>query len=174
MSGVVTPMRDPAPACIRPMTPEDWPGVRAAYLDGIATGDATFESEAPSWEAWDRSHPPECRLVAERDGTILGFAALARISARKVYEGVAEVSVYVAAGARGQGIGRRLLDALVASSEAHGFWTLQAGIFPENAASMRLHEGVGFRVVGVRERIGRTAGGCWRDVVLLERRTPAI
>jgi len=152
------------------MAPPDWPGVRAAYLEGIATGNATFETEAPQWERWDAAHSPICRLVAENAGAVLGFAALSPVSARKVYAGVAEISVYVAEQARGSGIGGALLRELVRASEAAGFWTLQAGIFPENHASLRLHEKCGFRVLGVRERVGCMAGR-WRDVVLLERRS---
>lgn len=134
-------------------------------------GEATFEAEVPGWEHWDSSHLIEHRLVALRDGEVAGWAALSPISDRCVYGGVAEVSVYVTAGARGQGVGRALLEALVASSEAGGIWTLQAGIFPENEASVRLHERAGFRVVGRRERLGRLRGA-WRDILLLERRSP--
>jgi len=149
---------------------EDWPAVRTIYAEGIATGDATFETTAPEWEDWDRAHLP-LRLAAREHGELLGWAALSPVSERCVYEGVAEVSVYVAAEARGRGIGRALLGELVARSEAAGLWTLQAGVFPENEGSLRLHEGAGFRVVGTRERIGRQ-GDRWRDVVLLERRAP--
>lgn len=154
--------------------PADWLQVRAIYLAGIATGQATFEQSAPEWERWDRKHLPTCRLVA-RDGAghVAGWAALTPYSARAVYAGVAEVSIYVAAAMRGQGVGRRLLAALVAASEAAGIWTLQAGIFPENTASVRLHERCGFRVVGRRERIGQLHG-VWRDVLLLERRSAVV
>jgi phosphinothricin acetyltransferase len=155
---------------IRPMAPPDWPGVRAVYLEGIATGNATFETEAPQWDRWDAVHSAACRLVAENAGAVLGFAALSPVSARRVYAGVAEISVYVAEQARGSGIGGALLRELVRASEAAGFWTLQAGIFPENHASLRLHQKCGFRVLGVRERVGCMAGR-WRDVVLLERRS---
>ena len=155
---------------IRPMAPPDWPGVRAVYLEGIATGNATFETEAPQWDRWDAVHSAACRLVAENAGAVLGFAALSPVSARRVYAGVAEISVYVAEQARGSGIGGALLSELVRASEAAGFWTLQAGIFPENHASLRLHQKCGFRVLGVRERVGCMAGR-WRDVVLLERRS---
>jgi phosphinothricin acetyltransferase len=148
----------------------DWPAVKAIYEEGIATGNATFETAAPEWEDWDRAHLP-LRLVAREEGEILGWAALSAVSERCVYEGVAEVSVYVAPRAWGRGVGRALLDELVRRSEAAGLWTLQAGVFPENAASLRLHESAGFRVVGTRERIGRH-GDRWRDVVLLERRAP--
>ena len=155
---------------IRPMAPPDWPGVRAVYLDGIATGNATLETEAPQWDRWDAVHSAACRLVAENAGAVLGFAALSPVSARRVYAGVAEVSVYVSASARGAGVGGALLRELIRASEAAGFWTLQAGIFPENHASLRLHQKCGFRVLGVRERVGCMAGR-WRDVVLLERRS---
>jgi len=157
---------------VREMRPDDWPAVRAIYEDGIREGNATFETEAPEWDAWDASHS-ELRLVAERDGSIAGWAALSEVSGRCCYRGVAEVSVYVAASARGAGIGRALLDELVSRSEAAGYWTLTAGIFPENEASLRLHRGRGFRDVGVRERLGEL-GGTWRDVVLLERRSAVV
>ena len=155
---------------IRPMVPADWPAVRAIYLEGIVTGNATFETEAPPWERWDAAHCAVCRLVAENADAVLGFAALSPVSARRVYAGVAEVSVYVSAQARGSGVGGALLRELVRVSEAAGFWTLQAGIFPENLASLRLHQKCGFRVLGVRQRVGCLAGR-WRDVVLLERRS---
>jgi len=151
------------------MRPADWPEVRAIYLEGIATGNATFQKTAPEWEEWDGGHLPHCRLVVRRDGRVAGWAALSRVSARPVYAGVAEVSVYVAESARGQGVGRVLLEALVAESERQGIWTLQAGIFPENGASLAVHGSAGFRVVGVRERLG-CMDGVWRDVILLERR----
>ncbi len=156
---------------ITPMSPADWPAVRAIYEEGITTGDATFEEEAPGWGEWDAAHLPAPRLVARRGEMTLGWAAAVPVSERCVYEGVAESSVYVATAARGQGVGRRLLDALITSTEAGGIWTLQAGIFPENAASLSLHIACGFRTVGVRERIGRHHGR-WRDVILLERRRP--
>lgn len=155
---------------IRPLQPEDWDRVRTIYEQGIATGDATFETEAPEWLVWDRNHLAACRFVAERDGHIAGWAALAPVSERCVYGGVAEVSLYVAEDARGGGIGAILLAALVESSEGEGMWTLQAGVFPENEASIRIHERAGFRRVGRRERLGRLAGQ-WRDVLLLERRS---
>ena len=154
--------------------PADWPQVRTIYLEGIATGQATFEQSAPDWEAWDRKHLPACRLVArDTAGQVIGWAALTPYSARAVYAGVAEVSIYIAAATRGQGVGRHLLAALVDASEAAGIWTLQAGIFPENTASVRLHERCGFRVVGRRERIGQLRG-VWRDVLLLERRSASV
>jgi phosphinothricin acetyltransferase len=143
--------------------------VRAIYEQGIRDGDATFETEAPSWEQWDAAHA-ELRLVAERDGVLAGWAALSPVSSRCCYEGVGEVSVYVAEEARGAGLGRVLLEELVRRSEEAGYWTLTAGVFPENEASLRLHRACGFRDVGVRERLGRLHG-VWRDVVLLERRS---
>ncbi len=165
---------------ITDMEASDWPAVRAIYLEGIATGLATFEHRAPEWEAWDRSHRADCRLVAraagqgEVPGRVLGWAALSPYSGRAVYSGVAEVSIYVAAEARGIGVGSALLAALVEASETAGIWTLQAGIFPDNPASLALHQRFGFRQVGVRERIGRDVTGRWRDVVLLERRSRSV
>jgi L-amino acid N-acyltransferase YncA len=158
---------------IQPLRPADWPAVRAIYQAGIATGDATFETAAPTWEAWDAAHLPGHRLLATDGDRVLGWAALAPVSDRCAYAGVAEDSIYVAPQAQGRGVGRALLDALVASAERAGIWTVQTGIFPENRASVRLHQACGFRVVGVRERIGRLHGR-WRDVLLLERRSPRI
>jgi len=169
---------------ILPMPPELWLAVREIYAEGIATGNATLETETPDWEKWDASHRKDCRLVAlapfENDvrdrlislgcNTVLGWAGVSPVSSRQVYRGVAEVSVYVAAAARGRGVGKALLQALVEESEAHGIWTLQAGIFPENAASIALHKSCGFREVGVRRKIGKL-GDVWRDVLLLERRS---
>ncbi len=152
------------------MTPADAEIVLGIYRQGIATGDATFETEVPAWEEWDRTHLVHSRIVAEMDSRVVGWAALSPVSDRCVYGGVAEVSVYVASGARGKGIGLALLDALVTSSESEGIWTLQAGLFPENVASVRIQERMGFRVVGVRERLGQLAG-VWRDVLLMERRS---
>ena len=166
------------------MLPHHWPAVREIYREGMATGNATFETHAPDWEKWDSSHLKICRLVAletfgesTRNLPIslgspgpLGWAALSAVSTRRVYAGVAEVSVYVTAAARARGLGKALLQALVRESELHGVWTLQAGIFPENAASISLHKSCGFREVGVRRRIGKL-GDTWRDVVLLERRS---
>ncbi len=154
---------------IEAMGPGDWPAVRAILAEGIATGDATFESEVPTWEAWDAAHFHEHRFVARRGETIIGWAAVVPVSGRCVYSGVGEHSVYVAATARGQGVGRQLLTALIASTEAANIWTLQCSIFPENASSLRLHEACGFRIVGTRERIGQHRGR-WRDVILMERR----
>jgi phosphinothricin acetyltransferase len=155
---------------LRAMQPADWDAVRAIYLEGIASGHATFEVSAPAWAAWDVAHLPAPRLVAVEDDTVVGWAVLSGVSDRCVYAGVAEVSIYVAATARGRGVGAALLDALVRASDAAGIWTLQAGIFPENLASLSLHARCGFRVVGRRERLGRMAGR-WRDVLLLERRS---
>ena len=159
---------------ILPMTAAHWPAVRAIYAEGLATGTATFATEAPAYSAWDAGHLPTGRLVAaDAAGAVRGWAALSPVSGRCVYAGVAEVSVYVAAAARGCGVGRALMRALVAESEQHGLWTLQAGIFPENMASVRLLEAVGFRVVGRRERIGQLRG-VWRDTLLLERRSAVV
>jgi L-amino acid N-acyltransferase YncA len=155
---------------VRDLRPEDWPEVARIYAEGIATGNATFETEVPSWAAWDAAHLAEHRFLAERDGRAVGWIALSPASPRECYSGVAEVSVYVTAAARGQGVGARLLAALVESSERGGIWTLQTGVFPENEASLRLLQRLGFRAVGTRERIGRLHQG-WRDVVLLERRS---
>jgi phosphinothricin acetyltransferase len=158
---------------IPPLRREDWPAVQAIFQAGIATGNATFETTAPAWEAWDAGHLPEHRLVARDGGRVLAWTALAPVSDRCAYAGVAEDSIYVAPGAQGRGIGRRLLAAVVASAERGGTWTVQTGIFPENQASVRLHQACGFRVVGVRERLGRLHGR-WRDVLLLERRSPLV
>jgi len=158
---------------LAPMIADDWPAVRAIYLEGIAYGDATFETTAPSWKAWDRAHRPNCRLVARLDGQVAGWAALSPVSGRCVYAGVAEVGIYVGAAARGRGAGTALLQALVRESEQAGIWTLQAGIFPENEASIALHKRCGFRVVGRRERIGQMHGR-WRDVILMERRSQVV
>ena len=153
----------------------DWPAVRTIFEEGIATGRATFESAAPGWEQWNESHLQPCRVVAIDQGdAVLGWAALSPYSSRRVYAGVAEVSVYVAAAARGRGVGRALLEALIEGAESAGIWTLQAGVFPDNDASLALHESLGFRVVGVRERIGKFAHGKWSDVLLLERRSPTV
>ena len=154
-------------------TPADWGEIRRIYAEGIATGNATMETEPPSWESWDEAHRSDSRLVARLGEKILGWAALSRVSERCAYGGVAEVSVYVAADARGRGVGRRLLEALVRASEEAGVWTLQAGIFPENVASLSIHQVCGFRIVGVREKLGRLHG-VWRDVALLERRSGRI
>lgn len=151
------------------MRTDDWPAVKAIYEQGIATRNATFDTEAPAWEAWDAAHLAEPRLVAERDGEVVAWAAVSPTSRRPAYAGVVENSVYVDESARGQGIGRQLLDELLAQTEAAGIWTVQTSIFPENTASLALHQACGYRVVGTRERIGEL-DGTWRDTVLLERR----
>ena len=155
------------------LRPDHWEEVRVIYAEGIATGEATFETETPSWETWDAGHLNEGRLVAREGGQVVGWAALSPVSDRCAYKGVAEVSVYVGAEHQGKGVGGALLEALIEESEKHGIWTLQAGVFPENAASVRLHTRRGFRKVGVRERLGRV-DGCWRDVLLLERRSGLV
>jgi L-amino acid N-acyltransferase YncA len=151
----------------------DWEQVRSIYLEGIATGDATFETDAPTWEKWDAGHLPSCRLVARTDDALAGWAALSPVSSRCVYGGVAEVSIYIGQRYRGMGLGRALLMALINESEKNGLWTLQAGIFPENKASIELHKSCGFRELGRRERIGKMDGR-WRDTVLLERRSIVV
>lgn len=160
---------------IKPMNREDWEQVRAIYEEGIATENATFEPAVPEWEKFDSAHVAEPRLVVRVDGRVAAWAVLSRVSARKVYAGVAEVSIYVGEEFRGKGIGDALLGALVVASEKAGFWTLQGGIFPENAISIELHKKHGFRVMGIREKIGKMAfgkmQGKWRDVVLMERRS---
>lgn len=159
---------------VEKMLPEHWPQVRAIYEEGLETGHATFETQAPEWARWDASHLRVCRLVARAEGNrVAGWAALSPVSARAVYAGVAEVSVYVGVDFRGRGVGRALLEALVRESESEGIWTLQAGIFPENVASVALHESCGFRPVGRRERVGKLKGR-WRDTVLLERRSQTV
>jgi len=155
---------------IRKLLTTDWDQVKMIYEKGIATGNATFQTSAPSWKEWDESHLNNCRIIAEIGDILTGWAALTPVSSRCVYAGVAEVSVYVDPAYSGKGIGLALLNELVALSEAEGLWTLQAGIFPENTASLRLHEKAGFRILGVREKIGKQ-NGIWRDTVLLERRS---
>ncbi|WP_197025343.1 GNAT family N-acetyltransferase [Nocardioides sp. HB32] len=160
------------------MTREHWPEVERIYAEGIATGHATFEAEPPSWEQFDAGKLPGHRLVAVEGGRVAGWAAASPVSDRCVYAGVAEHSVYVAAAAAGRGVGRRLLEALVESTEDAGIWTLQSGVFPENAVSLALHDSVGFRVVGTRERVALMSygplAGQWRDVVLIERRSDRV
>lgn len=158
---------------IRALRGDDWPAARSIYEAGIATGEATFETRVPEWEAWDAAHLEGHRLVALQDGAVVGWAALAPVSGRCCYSGVAEVSVYVSPQARGRGVGRTLLERLVASAEERGIWTVQAGVFPANAASLAVLRRCGFRIVGVRERVGKLNGE-WRDVVLLERRSEQI
>ena len=162
-----------APIALQPLTAADWPAVRAIYEEGIATANATFETAPPSWRDWDAMHLPGHRLVARVDGVVAAWAALSPVSSRCAYAGVAEDSVYVTSRACGRGIGRALLAELVSRAEDDGIWTVQAGIFPENHPSLRLHLSCGFRTVGVRERIGRLHGA-WRDVVLMERRSGSI
>lgn len=154
------------------MDPADWREVRAIYEEGIATGVGTFETAAPSWEEWDAARLPHSRLVARAE-TVVGWAALSPVSKRACYAGVAEAGIYVAASARGRGVGRALLKALIESSEAHGIWTLQGVTIAENRASLALQESCGFRVVGRRERIGKLSG-VWRDTILTERRSTSV
>jgi len=158
---------------LRSLTQEDWISVSRIYAEGIATGIATFETEVPSWSVWNEKYLKDCRLIVEINNKVVGFAVLSQVSKRKVYEGVAEVTVYVSELHRGKGIGKILLEGLISESEKIGFWTLQAGIFTENVASIALHKHSGFRVVGIREKIGQLKG-VWHDNVLLERRSITI
>lgn len=158
---------------IEKMQPEHWAQVREIYEQGIKTGNATFETSAPEWEAWDKDHLKTCRLVAIENNKVLGWAALVPVSSRCVYAGVGENSIYISEEARGKGSGKQLLEKLIEASEAENIWTLQTGIFPENKASIKIHEACGFRIIGVRERIGRM-NGVWRDTVLLERRSNKV
>ncbi|BAU53031.1 GNAT family N-acetyltransferase [Mucilaginibacter gotjawali] len=155
---------------IAELTQKQWPEVRAIYQGGIATGNAHFSLDVPEWDEWDHEHVKNCRLVAIDNGEVLGWAALTAISDRCVFAGVAEVSIYIAEKARGKGIGKKLLAELVKQSEQNNFWTLEARIFAENTASIHIHQQNGFRIVGLRERIGKL-NGVWRDVLLLERRS---
>ncbi|PRX26958.1 phosphinothricin acetyltransferase [Orenia metallireducens] len=156
------------------MKSNDWKDIKEIYIEGIKTGNSTFETDAPTWEKWDSGHTKSCRLVARDGEKVIGWAALSPVSGRCVYNGVAEVSVYVGANYRGKGIGKTLLNKLVELSEENGFWTLQAGIFVENKSSLELHKKCGFREIGVREKIGKMKNGDWRDVALLERRSKKI
>lgn len=158
---------------IENMRDSDWEDVRGIYQEGIQTGNATFESDVPSWDKWNSDHLTEPRLLARLNGTIVGWAGLSPVSERCVYGGVAEVSVYIATSASGQGIGTLLLKTLVSRSEEKGIWTLQAGIFHENEASITIHHKCGFRTLGVREKLGKM-NGIWRDVVFLERRSDVV
>jgi L-amino acid N-acyltransferase YncA len=156
---------------IEPMRPDDWPAVREIYAQGIATGDATFDTDAPDWEAWDTGHLEACRLIARNDrGEVIAWAALSPVQRKSAYRGVAEGSLYVREDVRGTGVGKLLSQALIEAAEEGGIWTLELWIFPENRVSIALCESLGFRIVGVRERIGMRAGR-WRDVVLMERRS---
>ena len=152
------------------MKDEDWPMVQSIYREGITTGNATFETDAPEWEKWDTSQLRDCRLVARAEGKVIGWAALSSVSTRCVYSGVAEISLYIKSSARGVGVGKALLCALIEESERAGIWTLQGGIFPENAASIALTKACGFRKVGHRERIGQM-NSVWKNVILMERRS---
>ncbi len=155
------------------MLPQHWEAVKTIYEEGIATGNATFQTAAPSWQQWDNAHVKTCRLIATANNEVLGWAALTPVSSRCVYAGVAEVSVYVAANARGKNIGSLLLQELINQSEQNDIWTLQSGIFPENKASISMHEKNGFRIIGYRERIGKM-GNIWRDNISLERRSSKV
>ena len=167
-------MGERADVSVEPMTDADGPAVLAIFAQGIATGNATFETVVPEWRAWHASHRRDCRFVARIDGRVVGWTALSRWSSREVYSGVAWESVYVDAAARGRGVGLALLAALIPASEAAGVWTLIAGVQAENAASLALHRRAGFRRIGVQERVGRDSNGRWRDVILFERRSAAV
>ncbi|GAA1050960.1 GNAT family N-acetyltransferase [Arthrobacter russicus] len=163
---------------IRPLEPADWPAVERIYREGIATGHATFETEPPTWDAFDAGKAPGLRLVAtDADGAVVGWAAASAVSARPVYRGVVEHSIYIADRAHGRGVGGVLLDAFIRAADVGGIWTIQSSIFPENTASLRLHERRGFRTVGIRERIALMdygpLAGTWRDTILIERRRPS-
>lgn len=156
---------------VRPLLPTDWPDVARIYAEGLASGVATFETDVPSWDLWDAEHLLAPRLVADRGDAVVGWVAVSRVSRRPAYRGVVEHSVYVDQGVRRSGVGRALLDALVAEAPQHGIWTIQTSIIDANEASLRLHEAAGFRIVGRRERIARR-DGAWRDTLLLELRLP--
>ncbi|MEO6166103.1 MAG: N-acetyltransferase family protein [Chitinophagales bacterium] len=156
-----------------PLTKKHYPAVKEIYLQGIATGNATFQAAVPEWETWDSDHLPHSRLVAVDNETVTGWAALTAVSGRCVYAGVAEVSVYVNEKLRGKGVGKLLLQQLILESEQHRIWTLQSGIFPENTASLKIHKAAGFREAGYREKIGKM-NGHWRDTILLERRSRIV
>lgn len=158
---------------IKPITAELYSQVAGIYLQGLATGIATFQTEAPSWENWDKSHLPNCRLAAVDNNQLAGWAALSPVSSRCVYAGVAEVSIYIAEKFRGRGVGKLLLTKLIEESESAGLWTLQSGIFSENKASIRLHEQCGFRIIGYREKIGQR-NGVWKDNIIMERRSKTV
>ncbi|CAM3456728.1 GNAT family N-acetyltransferase [Zobellia roscoffensis] len=158
---------------LRPMLPEDWPFVSKIYAEGMATGYATFENKTPSYDAWNNSHIANCRIMAFEEDQCLGWAALSPVSSRCVYGGVGEVSIYISTEARGKGVGSKLMQALITQSEENGLWTLQSGVFPENTGSIKLHEKMGFRRIGKRERIGKR-DGVWKDNVLFERRSKVV
>ena len=155
------------------MTEKDWTSVAEIYKQGIETGNATFEKDVPAWDKWNAGHLPDCRIVATVDNSVIAWAALTPVSGRCVYAGVAEVSVYVSNKYQGLKIGTKILEKLISESELSGIWTLQAGIFPENMASIKIHENLGFRIIGFREKIGKMHG-IWRDTILLERRSKNI
>lgn len=159
---------------LRQMTAQDWSAVSKIYAEGIATGIATFETTVPSFKDWNESHIKTCRWVATDNGSIIGWAALSPVSSRCVYGGVAEISIYIAANARGMGVGKKLLQQIIKDSENNGYWTLQSGVFPQNKASIALHLACGFRHLGTRERIAQTKDGSWADNILLERRSKII
>tara|TARA_R110002020_G_scaffold447989_1_gene660613 strand:- start:2 stop:502 length:501 start_codon:yes stop_codon:yes gene_type:complete len=158
---------------IRAMLATDWNAVSEIYVEGISTGIATFETCAPTYEAWDTAHMKNCRFVAESNGEILGWVALSPVSNRCVYGGVAEISVYIAGHSRGKGLGKLLLQHVITASEQEGIWTLQSGVFPTNFGSIKVHESAGFRMLGKRERIGKLHGK-WVDNVLFERRSKVV
>ncbi|WP_087974399.1 GNAT family N-acetyltransferase [Oceanobacillus rekensis] len=158
---------------ISKMEEKDWEQVRDIFIQGIQTGNATFDTDAPSWEEWDRGHIHACRLVVSNGEKLLGWAALSQVSSRRAFAGIAELSIYLSVDSVGKGIGSKLIQAVIESSEAAGFWTLQSGIFPENTASIHLHKKVGFREIGVRKQLGKM-NGRWRDVVMMERRSEIV
>jgi phosphinothricin acetyltransferase len=166
-------MEKPTDIFFRPLTVNDWNSVADIYRQGINSGNATFQQDIPTWDEWNAGHLQSCRIVAEKDGDIVGWAALTHVSGRCVYAGVAEVSVYVSNSFKGHKVGTKLLGKLITESETAGIWTLQAGIFPENKASLKIHSDQGFRMVGYREKIGKM-GGVWRDTILLERRSKVV
>nr|WP_277749479.1 GNAT family N-acetyltransferase [Oceanobacillus halophilus] len=155
------------------MKESDWEEVREIYIEGINTGNATFDTTPPTKEEWNKKYVEDCRLVIREAGKVIGWAALLPISTKDAFYGVAELSIYLSSSSVGKGIGKKLLDALIKESEANGFWTLQAGVFPENEASIKLHKSLGFREVGIRESLGKL-DGIWRDVLLMERRSKVV
>jgi L-amino acid N-acyltransferase YncA len=158
---------------IEKMKTEDWPTVKSIYQEGIVTGNATFEIDAPDWEQWDKHHLSDCRLIAKSADEMIGWFALSPVSSRCVYEGVVEISLYIKSSARGKGVGKAFLKAAIEESERLGIWTLQSGVFPENIASIAVQKACGFRQVGIREKIG-CMNGQWRDVILMERRSKVV